>query len=90
MGLSPHRIVILQRVPITKVYQQVYVILYMILQLKVILILNARASVNSINQKIVLFKEKNFLHVFIHVFYTYFMNYCYWPCSVLLFKLIRI
>ena len=55
MGLGPRRIVILQRFPIVKVYQQDYVILYMILQLKVILILNARASVNIINQKIVFF-----------------------------------
>lgn len=79
MGLSPHRIVILQRFLIVKVYQQDYVILYMILQLKVILILNARASVNSAIQKIVLFKENNFLHAFIHLFYKYLMNSCYLP-----------
>ena len=79
MGLSPYRVVILQRFPIVKVYQQEYVILYMILQLKVILILNARASVNSAIQKIVLFKENNFLHAFIHLFYKYLMNSCYLP-----------
>jgi len=79
VGLSPHRIVILQRFLIVKVYQQDYVILYMILQLKVILILNARASVNSAIQKIVLFKENNFLHAFIHLFYKYLMNSCYLP-----------
>ena len=79
VGLSPHRIVIPQRFLIVKIYQQDYVILYMILQLKVILILYARASVNSAIQKIVLFKEKNFLHAFIHLFYKYLVNSCYLP-----------
>ena len=74
MGLGPRRIVILQRFPIVKVYQQDYVILYMILQLKVILILNARASVNIINQKIVFFLRKRIFYMFLHIFYELLLS----------------